>query len=248
MAILVPVVAALYTQPLNLADRKVVFYEKGFLNWLKPEHGSYGRLSSGMYGMLPVFVESLGADTLISPDLTEEDLQDADALVLLNPNEPWADGQLDRIHDFVRRGGSLLLMGEHTEIDPNGGNRFNDVLEPTAMRVAFDSATFAVGGWLHSYETIDHPITVGIPDDRNQFGVVIGASVQAHWPARPLLIGRWGWADPGDEASDRAMMGNGRYDSGEHLGDVVLAAEQPMGKGRGSSPSAIRPVSKMPSG
>ena len=231
MAILVPVVAALYTQPQNATGQKIVFYEKGFLNWLKPEHGSYGRLSSGMYGILPVFVESLGADTLISPDLAEEDLQDADALVLLNPNEPWADGQLERIHNFVRQGGSLLLMGEHTEIDPNGGNRFNDVLDPTAMRVAFDSATFAVGGWLHSYETIDHPITVGVPDDRNQFGVVIGASVQAHWPARPLLIGRWGWADPGDETSDRAMMGNGRYDSGERLGDVVLAAEQPLGKG-----------------
>jgi Domain of unknown function (DUF4350) len=232
MAILVPVVATLHTRPLDLEGKKIVFYEKGFLNWLKPTHGSYGRLSSGMYGMLPVFVESLGATSLVSPELSAEDLQDADALVLLNPDQPWADGQLDRIHSFVRRGGSLLLMGEHTEIDPNGSNRFNEVLAPTAMRVRFDSATFAVGGWLHSYETMSHPITTGIPDDRNQFGVVIGASVRTRWPARPLLIGRWGWSDPGDEASERAMMGNGRYDGGELLGDVVLAAEQPLGKGR----------------
>jgi len=232
MAILVPVVTTLSAEPLDLTGRKIVFYEKGFLNWLKPTHGSYGRLSSGMYGMLPVFVESLGARSVISPELAAEDLENADALVLLNPNEPWADGQLDRIHTFVRQGGSLLLMGEHTEIDPNGSNRFNEVLAPTALRVRFDSATFAVGGWLHSYETISHPVTTGIPDDRNQFGVVIGASVQTRWPARPLLIGRWGWADPGDEASERAMMGNGRYDSGERLGDVVLAAEQPLGQGR----------------
>lgn len=232
MAILVPIVTTLHTAPLSATGKKIVFYEKGFLNWLKPTHGSYGRLSSGMYGMLPVFVESLGATPLISPDLSEADLQDADALVLLNPNDPWTEGQLERIHRFVRRGGSLLLMGEHTEIDPNGSNRFNDVLAPTAMRVRFDSATFAVGGWLHSYETLSHPITAGIPDDRNQFGVVIGASMQARWPARPLLVGRWGWSDPGDEASERAMMGNGRYDSGELLGDVVLAAEQPLGKGR----------------
>ncbi len=232
MAILVPVVATLYTHPLDVQGKKIVFYEKGFLNWLKPTHGSYGRLSSGMYGMLPVFVESLGATSVISADLSEEDLRNADALVLLNPDQPWADGQLDRIHSFVRRGGSLLLMGEHTEIDPNGSNRFNEVLAPTAMRVRFDSATFAVGGWLHSYETIGHPITTGIPDDRNQFGVVIGASVQTRWPARPLLVGRWGWSDPGDEASERAMMGNGRYDGGELLGDVVLAAEQPLGRGR----------------
>ena len=62
--------------------------------------------------------------------------------------------------------------------------------------------------------------------------MVIGASVVADWPARPLLVGRWGWTDDGDKASDRAMMGNDRYDSGEKLGDVVLAAEQPLGKGR----------------
>ena len=139
---------------------------------------------------------------------------------------------MERIHSFVRRGGSLLVLGEHTIRDPNGCNRFNEILAPTAMRVRFDFATFAVGGWLQSYEALDHPATAGLADDQNQFGVVIGASVEPRWPARPLLIGRWGWTDGGDEASDRAMMGNDRYDGGEKLGDVVLAAEQPLGRGR----------------
>lgn len=72
---------------------------------------------------------------------------------------------------------------------------------------------------------------MGVPDDRNQFGVVIGASLVTSWPARPLLVGRWGWSDMGDEGSGRAMMGNGVYDSGEKLGDLILADEQPLGKG-----------------
>ncbi len=232
LAILVPIMIALYPGKLNLEGKKIVFYEKGFLNWLKPSHGQYGRLSSGMYGMLPVFIESLGASSLISPDLSDKDLQDADALVLLFPDDPWTEGQLDRIWAFVRRGGSLLVMGEHTTRDPNGSNRFNEVLEPTAIRVEFDSGTFTVGGWLQSYEVMAHPATAGVPDDRNQFGVVIGASLETSWPARPLLIGRWGWSDIGDEGSGRAMMGNGHYDSGEKLGDRILAAEQPLGKGR----------------
>ncbi|MHC4632612.1 MAG: DUF4350 domain-containing protein, partial [Planctomycetota bacterium] len=232
MAVLLPVIIALYPGKSNLQGKKVVFYEKGFLNWLKPEHGNYGRYSSGMYGMLPTFIESFGASSLISADLSDEDIRDADVLVLLFPDEPWAEGQLERIWDFVDRGGSLLVMGEHTTRDPNGCNRFNEVLEPTAIRVQFDSATFAVGGWLQSYEPLAHPATAGVPDDRNQFGVVIGASLEAHWPARPLLVGRWGWSDPGDEGSGRAMMGNGSYDPGEKLGDLILAAEQPIGKGR----------------
>jgi len=232
LAVLLPIIVALYPAKSTLQGKKIVFYEKGFLNWLKPEHGSYGRLSSGMYGMLPAYIESFGASSLISADLSDEDLRDADVLVLLFPDEGWAEGQLARIWDFVDRGGSLLVMGEHTTRDRNRSNRFNEVLEPTAIRVQFDSATFAVGGWLQSYEAIAHPATAGVSDDRNQFGVVIGASLETGWPARPLLIGRWGWADIGDEGSGQAMMGNGKYDPGEKLGDLILAAEQPMGKGR----------------
>jgi len=232
LAILAPVVLTLFPGRLSLQGKKIVFYEKGFLNWLKPEHGQYGRLSSGMYGMLPVYIESMGAKSLISSELSSEDLNDADVLVLLFPDEPWADGQLERIWKFVREGGSLLVMGEHTTRDNDGSNRFNEVLEPTNIRVEFDSATFAVGGWLQSYDAIAHPATIGVPDERNQFGVVIGASLEAQLPARPILIGRWGWSDMGDQGSSRAMMGNGQYDPGEKLGDLILAAEQSLGKGR----------------
>ena len=91
---------------------------------------------------------------MISPDLSETDLDDADALVIIYPNEPWSEEQLGRIYDFVRGGGSLMVMGEHTVREKDGGSRINDVLEPTAMRVPFDSAIFAIGGWLHSYEAL----------------------------------------------------------------------------------------------
>ena len=230
--VLLPLIASLHLSRPDLQGKKIVFHEKGFLNWLKPTHGSYGRLSSGMYGMLPPYLESFGARVVISPDMSQEDLRDADAAVLIFPDDPWADGQLERIWAFVRRDGSLLVLGEHTTRERDGTSRFNDVLEPTQMRVAFDSATFAVGGWLQSYETIIHPATAGIPDDLNQLGVVIGASVEAGWRARPIIVGRWGWSDIGDEGSSRAMMGNDRYDPGERLGDILLAAEQPLGKGK----------------
>ena len=231
-AALLPVATSLYPARPDLQGKKIVFYEEGFLNWLQPTHDSYGRLGSGMYGMLPGFVESLGARAVRSKDLSDNDLRDADALVLIFPDKPWLDGQLERIWSFVRRGGSLLVLGEHTTRDRDGSSRFNDVLAPSDLRVEFDSATFAVGGWLQSYEAIIHPATAGIPDDRNQLGIVIGASVRAGWRTRPIAVGRWGWSDWGDEGSSRAMLGNDRYDPGEKLGDVLLAAEQPIGKGK----------------
>jgi len=231
LAGVLPVFAVLSWSKPDIAGKKIVFYEKGFLNWMKPEHGQYGRLSVGMYGMIPTYLESLGARAVISPDLADKDLQDADALVIIYPNEAWQKGQLERIWDFVREGGSLMVMGEHTVREAGGGNRFNDVLQPTAMQVPFDAAEFAIGGWLHSYDAISHPTTAGMGDEANAFGVVIGASVDARWPARPLLIGRWGWNDFGDEKGS-AMLGNRHYNAGEKLGDVVLAAEQTLGKGR----------------
>ncbi len=173
-----------------------------------------------------------------------------------------AKGQLERINEFVEGGKTLLVFGEHTTIVKKGarGGRaapvasvgevlewahtpswmrtwfaysaFNEVLMPTEMRVVFDSATFEVGGWLQSYEALSHPATTGLPDDYNEFGVVIGASMRLEWPARPLLIGRWGWGDPGDPAAGSSMMGNHRYDPGERMGDIILAGEQQVGKGR----------------
>ncbi len=218
----------------TLEGKKVVLFEKGFLNWLKPEHGDYGRLSIGMYGLLPRYLESLGAECLVSSELSAEDLEDADLLVLIYPNEPWEDGQLDRIWKFTRDGGALWVLGEHTvweDEDTGGGARFNDVLEPTHMRVQFDSGTFAVGGWLHSYESLAHPMTLGVPDERNQLGIVIGASLDVRRPARPIVIGRWGWSDWGDMGGG-ALMGDHKYNAGERLGDIVLAAEERLGKGR----------------
>ena len=50
--------------------KKIVLFEKGFLNWLRPQHGDYGRLSIGMYGMVPDYLRSLGATVVVAPRRT----------------------------------------------------------------------------------------------------------------------------------------------------------------------------------
>jgi hypothetical protein len=245
MAAVAIMLVVLFPKASDLRGKKIVFYEKGFLNWLKPENGQYGRLMSGMYGLTPSFLESYGADALVSPDLSAKDLEGADAVVLLFPNEPWRDGQLERLWKFVADGGTLLVAGEHTVwekeadgklVDISTGkerNRFNEVLKPTTIHVNFDTAEFAIGGWLHSYEALAHPITTGIADQKNEFGVVIGASLNVRYPAQPVLIGRYGWASPGDPKNeDRALMGEENYVCGDKLGDIILVAERSVGKGK----------------
>ena len=240
-AALLPVATVLAPYHATLEGKRVVSFEHGFLNWEKPRHGNYGQLSVGMYGMFGPLVESLGGSFSRSAELSGADLDKADLLVLFYPTRELNDVQLRRVQDYVEHGGKLLLLGEHTvrETKPDDSfrteeSRFNTLLRPTSIHVVFDAAWFAVEGWRESYEALAHPTTTGSGDDRNQFGVVIGGSVEARWPARPLLIGRWGWADKGDEGNGAtmAMLGNLRYDPGERLGDLVLAAEQPWGQGR----------------
>lgn len=262
LAVLLPAVCILTWRAPDLTGKTIVFYKKGFLNWMKPQWGDYGRLSQGMYGLLANssidmddgiggtgsrFLDLYGANAIVSPDLSDADLKKADALVMLYPDKPWQPGQLDRVKKYIDDGGTLLLFGEHTILEtkndpypdrprwPDEANaRFNDLLRDSNMRVRFDAACFTIGGWLQSYESLSHPITNGVSDDRNEFGVVIGASLNVKWPAQPLIVGRFGNGDPGDEGRpEHALLGNEKYDPGEQLGDVVLAAEQRIGSNGG---------------
>ena len=50
--------------------------------------------------------------------------------------------------------------------------------------------------------------------------------------ARPVIVARHGFSDRGNQNNaDRAFLGNRRYDRGERLGDIVLAADAKQGQG-----------------
>ena len=176
-----------------------------------------------------MFVESLGGKFVKSTELSQHDLDSADVLLLLHPDQPWPKETLERVWEYVRRGGSLLVVAEPRVREGDAQSSFNDVLQPTAMQVRYDTAVTRIGNWEQSYDISTHPATAGIDDLRNRFGVQLGSSIRTHWPARPVLVGRWGWSDPG---SDAATTGAAAYNAGKLLGDLVLAAEQPLGAGR----------------
>lgn len=226
LAVVAVLSGALVIDQPDLKAKKIVAYEKGNLNWQKPE---YDTTTPGLYGLLPTFVESLGGQFLKSKELSNDDLSAADVVLLIHPTKPWPKETLDRVWAYVRRGGSLLVLAESSIHEGQQPSAFNDVLEPTSMRVRFDTAVTQTGNWEQSYEIPFHPATVGLDDLRNNFGIQAGSSIAAVWPARPALVGQWGWSDPGGDA---ALNGTSQYNPGERLGDLVLAAEQPLDQGR----------------
>ncbi len=228
-AALIPLVSVLSTRPLDLAGRKIVAYEHGYLDWEKPKFDRYGEESAGMYGMLPMLVSSMGGQFTTTPNLTPSAINGANALVLIHPTKRWSEDERRSVWEYVRGGGSLLVVAEPRVPEDGQTSSVNEILDSTSMEVRFDTAIPAAPLWQHGLDAVVHPVGAGIDPDTNGFGLEESSSVRVGWPARPILVGRWGWSDPG---SDAVMTGIQRFDPGERLGDLVLAAEQPVGIGK----------------
>lgn len=211
----------------------IAFYSEGYFNWLRPRQGEYGSQSGGMFGNLPVLVEALGFKSVMIDSIDQSTLNGVRVLFMANTDQELPAHSYEDIRRFVERGGSLLMLGDHTFFKDEKKNWLNAVLKPFRIRFNFDSADYFIGGWLHSYFYPANPLTVGFGDEQNDVGSVVGASLEVSYPAVPVLIGRYGFSDEGNPGDDEGgYLGNLEYDPGERLGDVVLAAAQNYGKGK----------------
>jgi lipid-A-disaccharide synthase-like uncharacterized protein len=195
-------------------------------DWLKPQYDS---AFDGDYGLLPLLVESLGGRMLLSDELSAQDLAKADVLLLVHPDRPWKPDALERIWAFVRGGGSLLLAAEPAYQQGDRRSSFDELLDPRGVEVNFDVAVPRAADWEQSISTFAHPAAIGLDDRRNVFGIQAASSLRLPWTARPILVGRWCWSEPGSDAVDPAAR---HCDPGERLGDLPLAAEWPLERGR----------------
>ena len=212
----------------DLKGKTIVAYEKGYLNWLKPEYDSQdrrllrhvaGRSSRAWAASLP--------RRKIFP---KHDLAKADVLLLIHPDEPWSDATLERVWEYVRRGGSLLLVA-----DP--------VISRGGLAKQFQRRVAAHG---HA-----GPLRHGRHADRQLGAILRGARPSGHRRAgrsaepvrlrvglvdpHPLAGPAGRWWDAGDgaiRAATPSTTGVSYYNAGKLLGDLVLAAEQPLGSGR----------------
>jgi len=183
------------------------------------------------FGSLPLYLQAYGHDcswaTTVDAGLSSQ----ADVVVVINPGRLFTPAERESLLAFVREGGGLLALGDHTDI---GGlmTSLNDLLAPAGLRLHFDSAVSLHGDWLGSL-SLPYPESVLFRDD--DVPVSIGASVSggAWWSGgRPLMVGTDAFSDPGDRANDQAYLGNLAFDRGEPYGDILLAVERRWGRGR----------------
>jgi hypothetical protein len=148
---------------------------------------------------------------------------------MLHPTGGLSAGQQRVIWDYVEGGGALLLVAEPPYFDSGVSSNFNGVLRPIGIRVRHDVAISETGNWQHGLVSAAHPVTAGLWTGGGSALTDSGSSLAVHVSAIPLIVGRWGWSDPGNEA---VTTGSYAFEPGERLGDLVLLAEQRYGLGR----------------
>ncbi|MDI1475972.1 DUF4350 domain-containing protein [Polyangium sp. y55x31] len=199
-----------------------------------PAIGRYGLAQAGMFGAFRNYLEAAGYTTrVLRGHIDPERLEGVDALVVINPQRVYTDAEHDAIWRYVDKGGGLLVLGDHTDLfglqEP-----VNRLLEPIGIRFEFDSAFSLRRHWRHTQEFFPHAITAGLVDALDaQIGT--GASLTLRGlRTRPILVGRYGFGDLGNRANggQGGLLGDYRYELGERLGDMVLAADADHGKGR----------------
>jgi hypothetical protein len=211
---------------------RITILDKGMVNWDVPVQGRLGLERSGMFGLLPRYLEAAGYSVRLDHDaFSQASIDRTDVLVVINPAERLTAEEHARVERFVDGGGGLLVLGDHTDI---GGimTPLNELLEPYGISYLFDSA-FTPSHWRNNAGFIPGPLTRGLDDANSRFGQSTGASLRLRAGAEPVATARWGFSDAGNkENRDNAFLGDYIYQAREPLGDLPVVALCRHGRGR----------------
>jgi len=212
---------------------KVSFLHRGVVSFTKPDYTRFSRAAGGMFGFVPEYAGLFGCPGEIVSEIPEP-LDPDQILVITNLDEPLSKAEFDRVWSFVRAGGSLWVLGDHTFVK-NGRNHVNDLLAPSHIRLNHDSAQFHPQGWFNSYRIRQGTAFSSLRDPaENRLSLLVGSSLDLQPPARPLIMGRFGYGDwgPAEKDEERGWLGDFEYQVNERLGDLVLVAGEQVGSGK----------------
>jgi len=234
----IPILLALLWLPVSrlgsgAGERNVLLYDHDMLaSWETPADRAPGTAFTGaMFGLLPAYLSAFGHTCRVSGELNEETLAAEDLVILANPGRAFSPEERGLLLGFVHEGGALLVLADHTDI---GGMKgfLDELLEPTGLRLRFDSAVSISRDWRRALR-VSYPLSTAFGN--LDVPVSIGASVYASLGTTnvPLLVGTDAYSDRGNrENDDNAMLGNLAYDRGEAYGGILLAVATSFGRGK----------------
>lgn len=210
-------------------SKAIVFLNHGGLDWIRPSLDPNAK-QIGMFGLLPFYLSSAGfeCNAIRLNEIERIDEIGASVLVMINCGHFWTVPEKAAVRDFVSKGGSLVVLGDHTNVF-GLQNGFNSLLDD--IKFEFDSAYPYREGWRGSLSTsTSYPICRY--SESNQ-GVAIGASLALSGWGQRMVWSHHAFSDFGvKENYVGSYLGNYSRDTAEPAGDCVLIAQESLGNGR----------------
>lgn len=224
-------VAIGYCNAWQQPDRRLTVLNVGGLDWNRPRLSKLGPIDDGMFGMLPQYCEDSGweCNVMRMEEIMSLSLASCRVLAVINCGHEWSTAERGCVERFVRNGGSLLVLADHTDVfDCMKGS--NSLLGDWGIQLNFDSAYHLGDGWEDDLHQSHDRLGITTEPQRLEWG--IGASLSIRYPARSLLTARYAHSDSGIRANTMgAFLGNYKWDPGEQLGDICVVASRELGMG-----------------
>lgn len=160
--------------------------------------------------------------------LTRDRLARCDVLVLKAPTEPYSEEEVRSVHEFVRSGGGLWLLGDHTDV-LGMNTQLNRIAEVYGIRFRSDSVLPFGGGrifWRRAPIAF-HPVVQWVAEH----GFATSCSLECDWGARPVQVSESSFSDAMDYGKEN-LIGDLHPSGSEPFGSFVVAAASRQGKGR----------------
>ncbi|HEC93349.1 MAG TPA: hypothetical protein ENI51_10215, partial [Candidatus Atribacteria bacterium] len=159
-----------------------------------------------------------------------EYIKNYDILILKCPTKPYLLEEIRSIERFVREGGGLFLIGDHTNVF--GMNEYlNQVAQKFGIKFNFDSTYDLKTGMWSIYEPqqgiLPHPIMLNV----NKFYFLTSCSLEAPINCEPVIIGYSLSSLPGTYAS-RDFFPEGTTKTNSIYGLLLQSVAMQYGKGR----------------
>ncbi len=161
--------------------------------------------------------------------LSADALDDADVLVIKTPTVAFTTEEIDRIDRFVRAGGGLFLIGDHTNL-LGMSDHLNRLGERFGITFNLDATNRASDGGFHTYRAhplFPHPITQGLP--RIEF--MTSCTLTASMAAEAVMPAGNTFSDALDYSSP-SFFGDARPSPDDSFGPHHVCVAAKAGRGR----------------
>ncbi len=157
-------------------------------------------------------------------------LQNLDVLILKIPTEPYSPAEIQAVVDYVRQGGSLWVIGDHTNVF-GSSSFFNPLLRRFGYSLKYVSTHDMKSGNLSLYEKpkrFAHPSVINLPT----YLFATSCSMTAPWTADAAILGYGLRADHLDYSQKNFFADRTRNQFNIEFGLMLQQAAGKYGKGR----------------